>query len=325
MSHAEIIELVPAASSSVIQLERLSKNFGPVQALRDVSLAVPPGVTGLLGPNGSGKSTMIKILLGLVQASSGQGSVLGKDIYRDGKAIRASVGYMPEDDCYIPGISGVEMVHFVACLNGFESREALRRAHEVLDFCGAEEERYREVDTYSTGMRQKLKFAQALVHDPPLLILDEPTSGLDPDERSLLLNRIRALSEKSDISVLISTHILPDVQQICDQAIVIAGGEVRRADSIENLNRPAVPSIDVRVVGDPAVFQEKIAAAGIETMSREGDRFVLRDEDGNLAAQLWPLAHESNVGIRSLIPARTSLDDVFIQAVQDGGAADGNA
>jgi ABC-2 type transport system ATP-binding protein len=325
MADASVLPPATAISSSVIELSGLSKNFGQVQALRDVSLSVPPGITGLLGPNGSGKSTMIKILLGLVQASSGHGTVLGRDIYRDGKAIRADVGFMPEDDCYISGISGVEMVHFAACLNGYPSGEALRRAHEVLDYCGAEEERYREVDTYSTGMRQKLKFAQALVHDPALLILDEPTSGLDPDERESMLLRIRTLSEKSDISVLISTHILPDVQQICDQAIVIAAGQVRRADSIENLNRPTTPSIEIRIVGDLASFAGQLADAGLDVLEQDGDRMVIGDPDGNLARRLWPLARQAGIGIRSLIPARTSLDDVFIQAVQEGGAADATA
>ncbi|MDP7206018.1 MAG: ABC transporter ATP-binding protein [Pirellulaceae bacterium] len=313
------------AAPTIIQLHGLTKHFGNVLALRDVSLDIPLGITGLLGPNGAGKSTLIKILLGLVRPTSGSGMIEGRDVLREGKAIRASVGFMPEDDCYIPGISGVEMVHFAACLNGYASQEALRRAHEVLDFCGTEEERYREVDTYSTGMRQKLKFAQALVHDPSLLILDEPTSGLDPDERQIMLGRIQVLSRKAGMSVLISTHILPDVQQICDHAIVLVDGEVRRVDSIENLNRPASPSLHLRIVGDEQRYCQVLREAGIGVTEDSSGRLVVSDPDGDLAGQLWSLAHHSGVGIRSLAPARTSLDDVFIQAMQQGEAGDDNA
>ncbi|RPH79927.1 MAG: ABC transporter ATP-binding protein, partial [Planctomycetaceae bacterium] len=167
----------------MIELRGVTKAFDRFQALHDITTTIPAGVTGLLGPNGAGKSTLIKILLGLLKASAGEAQVLGFDVWRQSKTIRQLVGYMPEDDCYLPTLSGVESVQFAARLNSMPAIEALRRAHEILDFCGAGQERYRTVETYSTGMRQKLKFAQALVHDPPLLILDEPTSGLDPDER----------------------------------------------------------------------------------------------------------------------------------------------
>jgi len=167
----------------VVQLNEIVKAYGRFCALQKVSMTVGSGITGLLGPNGAGKTTLIKVLLGLVRISSGSGRVLGYDLTRQARAIRQNVGFMPEDDCYIAGLSGVEMVQFAARLSGFAPLESLRRAHEILDFCGVEQERYREVDTFSTGMRQKIKFAQAIVHDPPLLILDEPTAGLDPDER----------------------------------------------------------------------------------------------------------------------------------------------
>ena len=313
------------ATPTVVELRGLNKRFGNIIALTDVSLDVPQGITGLLGPNGAGKSTLIKILLGLVQPTAGTGLVEGRDVLREGKAIRASVGFMPEDDCYIPGISGVEMVHFAACLNGYPSLEGLRRAHEVLDFCGTEEERYREVDTYSTGMRQKLKFAQALVHDPSLLILDEPTSGLDPDERQIMLNRIQSLSRKAGMSVLISTHILPDVQQICDHAIVLVEGQVRRQDSIENLNRTSSPSLQVRIVGDMAAYTTALGNAGITSSLDGTGTLIVEDPAGDLAGRLWSLAFQAGVGIRSLTPAMTSLDEVFIQAMQEGGSGNGNA
>ncbi len=159
-------------------------------------MSIQPGVTGLLGPNGAGKSTLIKILLGLLRPTSGTGSVLSFDIASQARDIRANVGYMPEDDCFLYGLSGVESVQFSAQLSGLPGVESLRRAHEILDYCGLAQERYRNVDTYSTGMRQKLRFAQAIVHDPSLLILDEPTSGLDPEERDIMLRRIERLSQR---------------------------------------------------------------------------------------------------------------------------------
>ena len=182
---------------SKISLSGIIKNYRNLQALRGVNLEVQHGITGLLGPNGAGKSTLIKVILGLVKVSEGAGTVLGYQLGRQGRAIRSRVGYMPEDDCYIPGLTGIEVVQLAAALSGLPLVEGLRRAHEILDFCGMKQERYREIETYSTGMRQKIKFAAAIVHDPELLILDEPTSGLDPEERENLLNRIRILADEA--------------------------------------------------------------------------------------------------------------------------------
>jgi ABC-2 type transport system ATP-binding protein len=223
---------------------------------------------------------------------------------------------MPEDDCYIAGLSGVEMVQFAARLSGYAARESLRRSHEILDFCGVEQERYREVDTYSTGMRQKIKFAQAIVHDPPLLILDEPTAGLDPDERVAMLQRIQTLAREAGKAVLVSTHILPDVRLICDDVAILAAGEVRVVDSLESLSRPASPAIHVRTSSD--------AAPLIRCIEQRGGT-VTRDEDGALrvvvggpdpTASLWRWACETGVGIRSLVPSRNSLEQIFLDAVR---------
>ena len=178
---------------------------------------------------------------------------------------------MPEDDCYLPGLIGVEMVRFAARLSGLPSVEALRRAHEILDFCGIEQERYRPVETYSAGMRQKLKFAQSIVHDPPLLILDEPTSALDPEEREAMLQRIRILAAKHGKSVLVSTHILPDVQAICDTVIILAKGRVRLVEKLSVLSRPVSPAFHVRVLGPsspPNASPSGSAAKGIDVECR---------------------------------------------------------
>ncbi len=222
-------------SKPVIDIQGLSKRYGRHRALNDVSIRIAPGVTGLLGPNGSGKSTWIKSLLGLVRADSGAGQVLGLPWPQRVKSLRDQIGYLPEDDCYILGLQGIESVQMMARLSGLPTTEALRRAHEVLDYCDVGQERYRNVETYSTGMRQKLKFAQALVHDPQLIILDEPTTGLDPTQREEFLDRIHNLAHQMGKSILLSTHILHDVQQVCSQVVILVRGQVRLADSLEKL------------------------------------------------------------------------------------------
>ena len=251
--------------SDVINIQNVSKRYGDVHALIDVSIHVRAGVTGLLGPNGSGKSTLIKALLGLVKAQSGSGQVLGQAWPEGGvRSIRDQVGYLPEDDCYIAGLVGIESVTFMAQLSGLPGTEGLRRAHEIMDFCDIGEERYRAVETYSTGMRQKLKFAQALVHDPPLLILDEPTTGLDPDQRQSMLKRIGTLNKKHGKSVILSTHILPDVQSVCDQVVILSKGIVRVQDTLESLSELDRPSMTVSVFGDSTAFANRCREGGLD-------------------------------------------------------------
>jgi len=312
----------PFSPQRVIELHEIVKSYGRVMALRKVSMVIGHGITGLLGPNGAGKTTLIKVLLGLVRISSGSGSVLGYALPQAARLIRRNVGFMPEDDCYIAGLTGVEMVQFAARLAGYPRVESLRRAHEILDFCGVEQERYREVDTYSTGMRQKVKFAQAIVHDPPLLILDEPTAGLDPDERVAMLNRIRTLAERAGKTVLISTHILPDVQAICDTVAILAQGEVRVVDSLEKLSQPASPAVHVRTAGDPvSLVQRVIAAGGLAAANDDGSLRIIAG-GADAAQDVWQWAVETGVGIRSLVPSRNSLEQIFLDAVRGDHRAD---
>lgn len=303
-----------------IQLNQITKDYGRLRALDSVTLAIGSGVTGLLGPNGSGKSTLIKALLGLVEISSGDGQVLGLDLRRQSLAIRSQVGYMPEDDCYIAGLSGVAMVQFSARLAGLPAVEGLRRAHEILDFCGMKQERYRHVETYSTGMRQKVKFAQAIVHDPPLLILDEPTSGLDPDERQNMLARIRSLSSKGGKTVLVSTHILPDVQAVCDAVVILAQGRVRAAETLEILRRPTSPTIQVRVVGTPERLVDRLRCAGMSVVVEGDGTLAVTPADGTAVLErLWQIVAETRVVVRSLLPASISLEQIFLDAVRGDG------
>ena len=307
---------------TLVTLDKITKDYGPLRALDDVSLTVGPGITGLLGPNGAGKSTLIKLLLGLVRITAGSGSVLGYRLGRDVLAIRARVGYMPEDDCYLAGLSGVEMVRFAARLSGLPSVEALRRAHEILDFAGIEQERYRPVETYSQGMRQKLKFAQSIVHDPPMLILDEPTSGLDPDEREAMLGRIRVLAGQMGKAVLISTHILPDVQSICQDVIILSKGRVQVVDSLEVLRRPASPTYHLRVLGSPEALAERIRSEGFDVQTEEGGTLVLEGGGQNAIRNVWRWAQEAGVSIRALAPARNSMEQIFLDAVREDEDAD---
>ena len=292
-----------------------------MRALDGVDLTIEPGITGLLGPNGAGKSTLIKLILGLVRKTSGTGTVLGFDINTDGREIRTRVGYMPEDDCYIPGMSGVQVVQFSAALAGLPGTEALRRAHEILDFCGMKQERYREIDTYSTGMRQKVKFAAAIVHDPEFLILDEPTSGLDPEEREALLSRIKLLSRSYGKSVLISTHILPDVQAICDDVVILASGKIRLQKSILELSQRESPSFNVRVLGDAAEFEKQIRQRGLTPQPAENGGLDIESESERLSELIWESVEASNVSLHSLIPAKTSLEQIFMETVREAANA----
>ncbi len=302
----------------LISLSGISKKFGAHFALSDVDLDIGTGVTGLLGPNGAGKSTLIKLLLGLVRSTSGTGSVLGQPLGRkNGRWIRSRIGYVPEDDCYIPGLTGVEVVRFSATLSGMDPVEGLRRAHEILDFCNMKEDRYRAVEGYSTGMRQKVKFAAALVHDPDLLILDEPTSGLDPEERDSLLSRIRILAKRHGKSVLLSTHILPDVQSVCDHVVILANGRMRLNQSLEAINRPVADVISVQLDSGIEAFVAALQKRGYAASADNGTTVGIRGGDAKLHESIWKIASETGAVVHSISPAKNSLESVFLKSIEE--------
>jgi len=308
--------------STLIELEEITKDYGSFRALDRVSLTIESGITSLLGPNGAGKSTLIKVLLGLLRATSGRGRLLEYQLGRHNRQIRASVGYMPEDDCYLYGLSGVESVQLSAQLSRFPRLEALRRAHEILDFCGITQERYRAVETYSNGMRQKLRFAQALVHDPPILILDEPTSGLDPSEREAMLNRIKILARENGKAVLLCTHILPDVQFVSDAVVILAKSKVRVADRLDRLSEPLAPSMRVRVLGEVQAFVAGIQQQGLTVRDATDGALVIDGPHQELSGRIWQVAKQTCVGILSLEPSRNSLEEIFLSAVREQPHAD---
>lgn len=312
------------AGSVAIELQQLSKRLGKKTVLSDVTLQISNRVTGLLGPNGAGKSTLIKVLLGLLRPTAGEGRLLGRDIRRDQLEIRQLVGYTPEDDCYIDGLTGVEMVQMSGQFYGIPGREALRRAHEVLDFCGIKQERYREIAGYSTGMRQQVKFASAIVHNPQFLILDEPTTGLDPEERERLLRRIKFLNRQFGIGVMLSTHILPDVQLVCDDVIVLAEGQVRTHQSLQSLqgvNRWRVqwlePGEAVAGVWVPQVTRwgwrvEEAVDGSWELTVPEAERA----EAAAVAERVWEASTAAGLTVLHLGPAQESLEAIFLKAIE---------
>ncbi|MBM4004494.1 MAG: ABC transporter ATP-binding protein [Planctomycetes bacterium] len=305
----------------LIELQDVTKYYRKYCALRNVTAAIPAGVTGLLGPNGAGKSTLIKVLLGLVKLSSGSAKVLGHSLPRERFSIRSKIGFMPEDDCYFAGLSGVESVRFLARLSGIPSCEALRRAHEILDFCDMGQERYRDVETYSTGMRQKVKFAASMVHDPVLLILDEPTAGLDPEERDRMLTRIKSLSHDAGKSILISTHILPDVQATCDHVAVMAEGQIRLLERLDLLSRPSEPAMQLRTLGGSDALLAVIQRAGYAATVDEMGMVTVRAADERFLARIWDWAREANVTLKSLTPAQNSLEQIFLACVREASRA----
>src|SRR3954470_9648000 len=238
----------------LFQLDGITKTYGSVTALNDLSVSVPTGAIGLLGPNGSGKTTMIRTLLGLIPVDKGGGEVLGMDFRRRQLDIRREVGFAPEDECLFPHVVGVEFVAYAGELVGMSPKDGLQRAHEVLDYVGLGEARYRKVESYSTGMKQRLKLASAIVHDPKLLILDEPTNGMDPEGRQEILALSRDLAINKGMSLLFSSHLLPDVEAVCDYVVVLGSGKVLTEGEIQQLKQVHNRCFEVRVKGELAPF-----------------------------------------------------------------------
>jgi ABC-2 type transport system ATP-binding protein len=300
----------------LIELDRVTKTYGKVVALQDLSVRLPIGATGLLGPNGAGKTTMIRTLLGLIRIDSGEGRVLRMDIRRQRLAIRQVVGLVPEDECLFPGLIGVEFVAYAGELVGMHERDALRRAHEVLDYVGLGEARYRRVESYSTGMKQRLKIASALVHDPRLLILDEPTNGMDPAGRAEVLELTHDLAHNKEMSLLFSSHVLPDVEAVCDYVMVLGRGRLLASGRIDVLKEPHDLQYELRVKGDQGSFAAELATRGIP--AEQGDDHLLVHLPPSATGRVvWQAALEAGEQIRSLRPRRSTLEDVFLKAVAE--------
>jgi ABC-2 type transport system ATP-binding protein len=305
----------------LIDLHGITRTFGAHTALAGVTLGLPPGRVGVLGPNGAGKSTLLKILMGLIPPSSGTGRVLDQHLGGDRDSagnwrLRQLIGFMPEADSLVPGLTGIEYVGLAGELYGMPRREAQRRAHEVLSYLELEEARYRRVEEYSTGMKQRAKLAQALVHDPPVLLLDEPTSGLDPAGRDAMLRLIRALGTDHGKSVLLSTHLLADVEAVCERVVILAGGRVRGVGTVAELCARRQDRYRLRVEGASAGFRDDLESEGVRVLAEmtPGEwRVTVPDGWTNLA--FFKLAAVNNVVIRALLRDDETLEELFLRTV----------
>jgi len=299
----------------LFQFEGVTKTYGSIVALDNLSVSAPAGAIGLLGPNGSGKTTMIRSLLGLTRVDRGSGQVLGMDFRRRQLDIRRAVGFVPEDECLFPHVVGVEFVTYAGELVGMSTKDAMQRSHEVLDYVGLGEARYRKVESYSTGMKQRLKLASAIVHDPQLLIMDEPTNGMDPRGREDLLELARDLALNKGMSLLFSSHLLPDVESVCDQIIVLGRGKLLTEGNIQQLKQLHQRSFEVRLKTDSRPFCDRLSALGCRPETRE-DFLVVQIPEGRTQQLLWEVASQEKVQIRTLRPQRSTLEEVFLKALE---------
>ena len=301
---------------AVVQLEGVTVIYGRNQALKNVTAKFARGAVGLLGPNGAGKSTMLKSLLGFVKPDQGRMTVLEMDVAQAPLAIRARIGYMPESDAHIPGMNAVTFVAYCGQLAGLPAVDAMQRAHEVLYYVGLGEARYRNVETYSTGMKQRIKLAQALVHDPDLLFLDEPTNGMDPKGRDEMLELVRDLGHNKGVSLILSSHLLPDVEYTCDHVVVMDKGQVATQGPIQELKGPAGRIYELRIKGDVPGFLEALARRGMDPHGTDEDvmRVFVPSEAGDQRA-IFRAAADFGVQVRHLRPSMPTLEDVFAKAV----------
>jgi ABC-2 type transport system ATP-binding protein len=306
---------VAQATDTVVQLDGVTVKFGANRALNGVSARFAAGAVGLLGPNGAGKSTMLKALLGFIKPDEGRMTVLGMDVASRPLEIRARLGYMPESDAHIPGMNAVSFVGYCGQLAGLPSVDAMQRAHEVLYYVGLGEARYRNLETYSTGMKQRIKLAQALVHDPDLLFLDEPTNGMDPKGRDEMLELIKDLAHNKNVNLILSSHLLPDVEYTCDHVIVMDKGEVVAQGPIAELKGPAGRVFELRIKGNLPAFLDVLRAAGMDCHSTDEDIMRVFVPAGADQRALFQLAAQHGVQVRHLRPSVPTLEDVFAKAV----------
>ncbi len=303
------------AAGDVVSLRAVSVAYGRNFALRDVTASFGAGAVGLLGPNGAGKSTMIKALLGFIAPTSGSMRVLGFDVAESPLEIRARIGYMPENDAHTPGMSAVAFVAYCGELAGLKPVDAMQRAHEVLYYVGLGEARYRNVETYSTGMKQRIKLAQALVHDPELLFLDEPTNGMDPKGRDEMLDLIRDLGHNKGVNLILCSHLLPDVEYCCERVVVMDKARIAAAGPIADLKGPRGRVFEVRAKWGHDQLVTAYRAAGYECHETDEDVMRVFVPEGQGARDLFALAAREGLQLRHLRPSVPTLEDAFARAV----------
>jgi ABC-2 type transport system ATP-binding protein len=309
-----------AAGAPILELREVRKSYGSVQALAGVTAEVRGEVVGLLGPNGAGKSTLLKCMLGLTP-HQGEARVLGLSTRTEAFRIRDRVGYMPELDSYLADLTAVELCAFAGELSGLPRSEAMQRAHAALYYAGLEEKRYLQVQGYSTGMKQRVKLAQALVHDPELLFLDEPTNGLDPRARDEMLELILDLPQRRGCAIILSTHLLPDVDRVCDQVVIMHRGAIRFSGTIDELRRgEAVADVrarvyDVEIKAGEEAFAGALERAGCSVEKKPPRRLIVRLPEEADSTLLFREAKAAGAQIRHLGPNQASLEEAFLRVV----------
>ena len=308
---------------SLLQLQNVTHYYGQVCALRDVSLSIDPGAIGLVGQNGAGKSTMMQILLGLIRPTSGSAEVMGHDVRATGLVLRGRVGFMPERDSIVPGLNGIEYVALSGELCGMPRRQAMRRAHETLSYLGMEDARYRRLDQYSIGMTQRLKLAATLVHDPDLLLLDEPTAGLDPEGRNAMLALLGTLASRPGKSLVLSSHLLGDIERVCSSAIILNRGQVVSVGRLEQLRTKRRRCYVLRWDGDAVGFLSALRDSGvqIEDESQSDGATVVVPDDWNTRT-FFAKAQENGILLNGLESAEEDLEAVYHRVIKSPDAAE---
>ncbi len=294
----------------IIETHDLVKKYGEHLALDNVNVNISPGATGLLGPNGAGKSTLLKTILGLIALTSGGGKVLGHDIATEGAKIRQRIGYMPEYDCLTPDMEAIHQVRYAGELLGMNPTVATQRAHEVLEYVGLRDQRYRAISTFSTGMEQCTKLACSLIHDPDLLICDEPSNGLDAKSRQFMLDTLFQVVKQGDRSIIMSSHLMDDVERICDRMLMIHKGQVIAQGRIEDL-KAIDREIEISVWGGSSRIEEKLKDMG-QSVRRTGRIMRVTRVDDSTYGTIIQAAAETNVQIRKMEDYEPSLEDLFI-------------
>jgi ABC-2 type transport system ATP-binding protein len=308
----------PANFAPVIDLNDLSVAFGRRPILQSLRGELRGRAIGLLGPNGAGKTTLIHTLLGFHPPSSGTAHIFGRDITTDAKQIRQVIGYMPERDSFIAKMSAVHFVRLMGELSGLPSEAALERAHEALFYVGLGEARYRSLDTYSLGMKQLAKLAQAIVHGPKLIFLDEPTNGLDPPARQRMIRLVREIRDSGQANILLSSHLLRDVEECCEEILILKEGRIAVYCNLEEERKANRKFLVLETRGDQDGFAKAIGSLGCEYALTTDHRVKIVLQEGVEVRDLYRIAGEHEVQIRRLSYKRDSLEDIFLKAMENG-------
>ncbi len=302
----------------LIEASALRKMYGPHLALDDVNLTIPHGATGILGPNGAGKSTLFKCILGLIRATSGEGKVLNMDMRTEGHLIRSKIGYMPEYDSLDPGLNAIDQVRYSGELLGMNTSSATQRAHEVLEYVGLKDQRYRKIETFSTGMKQATKLACALVHDPEILICDEPTNGLDQRARRFMLETLRKTVTEGGRSVIMSSHVMDDVQEVCDRIVMIHKGRIVVQSNIDELVSQVEEEIEISVWGGASEMESQLSSMGM-SVRRLGRNMRVSKEGDETYSRIMEAASACGVQVRKMADYEPDLEDIFLLIMEKLG------